>query len=417
MVRYVLLMCSVLTASAATFTLEKLSPPTPGCGNTCALTLTTSGPPPPTSTLTSTANWPVRVLEKQGDAFVPIPFMVTSIAAISSGIGAEQTVIFSFPETILAGRNPRLLKWSIVYLGSGDFQTASYTPPKGSTPANPHPTTFRAPAKNRDEADLYLAGSALFGQGTKPLYMIDAKITLAPPLHWHGVRGGVTADVQTNPGSEPPNDRSEVDPDAIKAAATLNGLTHSLYWELRPAGGEFARKYPASNFVSAGSIAWWPDAKPVPGGWFVLYPSLGTELGANLNKPDKLFKQPVDFSHYDSIRRIVPGIDTAYYVWGTDDNPKVTFNAGYQARILFADEPFTTLDYYTKDDGTRDRAKFGHMRRNVRHWVTAGATWNLNDYFGLTAQYKYGSQPPLFELVQHQITFGIVVKSKLWPKN
>jgi hypothetical protein len=98
------------------------------------------------------------------------------------------------------------------------------------------------------------------------------------------------------------------------------------------------------------------------------------------------------------------------------DSPKVIINVGSQARMLFADEPFTTLDYYTKADGTRDRAKFVHMRLNVRHWVTSGVTWNINDYFGLTAQYKFGSLPPLFELVEHQVTFGLVMKSQLWTK-
>ena len=407
----------------APFHILSVERPASNCGTECLVSVVTAGTPSTADgrtaeqILSTASSWQLRALGKKGEEMIPIA--ITGAKAVATGIGTSLAVELRFAKAQLGGEDPQTLKWSVLYLGSGDFQIASREPeeratqtPSSSTPAK---KIFGA-AESREKADLYFSGNVLAGVGTKPIYTLDAKVNIAPPLHWHGVRAGVTGEIQSNANSEPPNDKSEIDPDSIRAYATVNGLWKNFYWDIRPAGGEFSRKYPASSFVPAGNFAWWLNPVKVPGGTLVIYPSIGTELGMNLNRPAALFKLPVDLSHYDSIRRLVPGIDAAYRVWGTKDKPTLTFAGTYQARVLFADEPFTTLQYYTTASGARQREKVAQLRTNTRHWVEGTATWNLNEFVGLTAQYKYGSLPPLFELTRQQITFGLVFKSTLWPR-
>jgi hypothetical protein len=424
MMRALLLLCLVAAlSSAASFKVETVDLKASNCVSDCALSIVTAGTPGTADGRTaeqilgSAASWQVRAFRKKGEEMIPIA--ITGAKAIPTGIGASLAVELSFARSQLGGEDPRSLKWSVLYLGSGDFQIAqgpSKTP--ASLPGLPQPAKeVFGEAESRDKADLYLSGNVLAGVGTKPIYTLDAKVNIAPPLHWHGVRAGVYGEIQSNANSEPPNDKSEVDPDSIRAYATVNGLFgKSLYWDIRPAGGEFSRKYPASSFVSAANFAWWFDPTPVKGGWLTFYPSLGTELGMNLNKPATLFSQPSQLARFDAIRRLVPGMNATYRLWGKKDSPALTFTGTYQARVLFADEPFTTLEYYTTTTGTRQREKVARLRGNTRHWVEGTATWNINEYFGVMAQYKYGSLPPLFQLIQQQVTFGLVFKSTLWPR-
>jgi hypothetical protein len=51
------------------------------------------------------------------------------------------------------------------------------------------------------------------------------------------------------------------------------------------------------------------------------------------------------------------------------------------------------------------------VRRNVRHEIEVAANWNLGRYAGVQVQYKYGTLPPLFQLVDHQVTVGITLKA------
>lgn len=413
--RTLLLFISAAIASpAATFKLLEVNPPNAHCGQKCAINILTSGAPNAadgTAILSDKSSWQVRVFRANGDA---IPFSITRAEASSSGIGSSLFVDLSFDEAQLAGADPRTLRWSVLYQGAGDFQLKSQDPQPSIAPSAT--TKVLAAAPSRDKADIYFAGSVLAGVGTKPIYTLDAKVNLAPPIHWHDVRAGVFGEIQSNPSSSPPNDKSQIDPDSIRAAATINGLWKGLFWDIRPAGGEFSRKYNASNFVSSANLAWWTQSKQVPGGWFVVYPSFAVEAGVNLSKPAVIFTHPADLSRYNDIARAVPGINATYFVWGKKDKPRFTITGAYQARLLFTDEPFTQLQYYTASDGTRQRGKFVTMRDNTRHWVNGSATWALNDYFGFTAEYKYGSLPPLFELTQHQVTFGLVYKAALWPK-
>src|SRR5436309_2320767 len=112
------------------------------------------------------------------------------------------------------------------------------------------------PAKDRNDADVYVSGSFLAGQGTKPLYTADIKLNLLRPLPRRLTKWGLNAEMLTNTGTEIPVSRTEADPDSIKGSLTftgvrpLNGVFNGLFWALKPAGGEFTRKHPLSNFTT-----------------------------------------------------------------------------------------------------------------------------------------------------------------------
>ena len=257
------------------------------------------------------------MFEKSGDSLQEIPFGFSAIRTEPSSIAGETFVYFKFSRTQLKGKDPSTLKWSLLFIGPGDFQTIqSPDAPSGGTAAGTT-TSLKdifSPAKTRDDADLYISGSILAVKAQSP-YICSMRSSTSRTCQSNRYSSGVYGEIQSNTSATPPNDRSSIDRDSITAAATINQLHNSFYWELKPAGGEFSRKYPESNFVSSGTIAWWPKATPVPGGW--LTSAVYRLRGGNESQQAYGFvQQPADLSHYNAITRIVPTIPITYYVWG-----------------------------------------------------------------------------------------------------
>jgi len=88
-------------------------------------------------------------------------------------------------------------------------------------------------------------------------------------------------------------------------------------------------------------------------------------------------------------------------------------SASWLARVPFTDEPFTTAAYLPDPtDATMiTRQEVVSLRRNTRHYVQVDAAWNVTKLFGVQAEYKYGSLPPMFELVSHQVSVGLLFKA------
>jgi hypothetical protein len=57
------------------------------------------------------------------------------------------------------------------------------------------------------------------------------------------------------------------------------------------------------------------------------------------------------------------------------------------------------------------RALVTSVRRNIRELAEAELDWNLLKYTSLSIKYKYGAEPPLFPLVDHQMMVGVTVKA------
>ena len=300
-------------------------------------------------------------------------------------------------------------------LGTLDAQkvdwTATFNNVLQATAAAPS-RSFLSSADTKDDSDIYLFGSFLAGYSTKPLYTIDAKVNWVPEIKTTGNMFGVEATLSTNSDSSPPVDRSRIDPDSITAALALRHRIHQLSLDINPLEGQFSRKYPASDLITAGTIKWVSHPVYDHGQAVVFYPFIGYELGKNLNKPSILFKQPVNLSPYDNITRALFGAHAAFLLFKksvTADSPyRLAIQADYTTRVLFTPEPFVTSGY-----SGSDHTSIVSVRANARHYVECGIAYNASDLFGIEAKYKFGSLPPLFEFVEHQVVIGITFKAKL----
>jgi hypothetical protein len=280
----------------------------------------------------------------------------------------------------------------------------------------PNDNRFLRPVKASETATLSLTGSFAAGGGSKPVYAIKEIGNFGAPekYRFHTLLPLFTSEIDINQsvkaGSEPAGYRSRVDPDAISVGGALwrvkrwnHGPVFDFTSHLQLADFEFSRKDPASSYVGGfGSVV---VMKPLQNknGSVVLNTDiyLGLEAGHNLKKPTALDGVPVDLSHYSTILRGVPGADVNFSVESADWTT-VVFSVGavYRVRLPAFDEPFIT-DYH--------RQKAVGLNTKARNWVDVTATYNPFHwrYFSFQTEYKYGSLPPIFSLVDHSVTVGI----------
>lgn len=60
-----------------------------------------------------------------------------------------------------------------------------------------------------------------------------------------------------------------------------------------------------------------------------------------------------------------------------------------------------------------DTVKTTTLGKNARHEVEATANLNLTKLLSFSVKYRFGSLPPLFQFVDHQVTFGLTFKGTL----
>jgi hypothetical protein len=429
--KYLLILALSLVATARAqdneFSLRQVISATPTQTGTIMLLVSTKGDAP--SSIIGQNNWTVQMTEGGGqkrsitakadtaefDRFDPKTKRGTNVVTL-------KVADTKFTGLILDGAS-----WNVLFSDGKYLLTAS--------PAKKAESGLKA-AKARDDADLYGALSFLTGVGTSPIWMVDVKAGYADSIqHFlhpksglntkhkalNDISTGIFADVQTNTDTKTPTDRTEIDPDSIRtfwkffSTRRIGHRLYSMYWELQPAAGEFNRSNPSSNFVGGGKLQFVTlpfDKLPMD-----FNPQIGMEIGENLNSPSVLFKRKVDLSGYDSIRRLVGGADADFYVFrrkikDPDDPYLVTISGSYVARVLFAPEPFTVSTLVPDSTGKPSRQKVVSMRENTRHNVRADINWNVTKVLGIQLGYKYGSLPPLFELINHQVTIGFVFKAK-----
>jgi hypothetical protein len=346
--------------------------------------------------------WTVSVRPSAGSPDIPLP--VLDVTAHFSATRSNYVAVF-VDTSALVPRDPRHYGWTVTFpLSTGPLRLT--VPPPN--------TSFFAPARNKDDANLYFFGSYLAGEATKPIYSIDAKIGYVPEIHASGISLGIEAAATVNSGSQPPSNRTRVDPDSITADIALRTIRGNFLINAYPARGEFSRKNAESNFVPSAMVQYAP--KPLfqsPRHAFVLYETAGIEAGTNLNKPASVFKQPVNFSGYDKILRGVIGGYAAYYILkksgATAGDPYAAqVSLTYIGRILATDEP-----YVTSQTVRGAQVPLILLDDKMRHHIDGVILWNVSDFVGIQVKYTYGALPPLFQACAHQVTFGITFKAKL----
>jgi hypothetical protein len=293
--------------------------------------------------------------------------------------------------------------WRVTYLGGLNLSVSLK-----SKEEDPYKT-----AKSKEAAFFYLFGSILVGPSTKPIHVFDLKY--APAFDWkRGWFVGGKLEASSNTTKEPPVNKVTIDPDSIKAALTftkntapLSRAVHGLTYTLSPAAGEFARKDFTSTYVAAAQLQvnFVPIAKA-----FTVYPRAGYEAGHVITRPKKIADQPVVLTDWSAISRAVFGVAAEWTFFKPelveDDWYHVTVGATYNARVLFAPEP-------SVEPGMVDGklTPVTTVEKGTRHLAEASLDWNVMKFTAVSLKYKYGAQPPLFKLVDHQWVFGITIKA------
>lgn len=408
----------LLTATALyaeDFTIKALIVPP----SAAELFVSTSGTPPSASALEDASHWMITAkapAEDKGSKPGQAPVKATAAVDVQlvgkpqwSPSTSKVTLKYA-PPPGLNGADPHTWTWKVGYTGPSGPLAATSTPRPAGTSSK-----FLSAAKDKSSSDIYLLGTFLSGEGTKPLYTLDSKIGWVPELGTSGFSLGVEGTVTINSTAKPPVNRTQTDPDSITADLTVRYKKSDLLFFAYPLKGEFARKYPASSFVPAFTVQWAPVKNISSRQAIAFYPSVGIEAGTNLNKPSKISSQPVDLSNYNTIFRGVLGAFAAYYVEAKkpdSGNPYVfEITCTFVDRVLAAAEPFITTSILNG----KSLAKV-ILGTNPREYIETAVTWNITPLLGLTVKDTWGSLPPMFAFTGQQVTVGLTFKAKLFSK-
>jgi hypothetical protein len=390
-------LASPSTAQTPTpFALKNVIAPTDTISDSLTVYVSTSGTPLPAAELTTQSNWHVAIVD----------YAASRPIAIDRADWDPATKVISllFRRDSIKAVDLRSVGWQVAFTGSQLLAASADAPSKGR---------FK-PAKGKDDAALYLLSSFLAGRSTKPSYVIDAKADYKDELGTSGWFWHFMGSATTNTSAQPPVGGVRIDPDSMSTAFVLtksrNVNTHGLYgltFSISPATAEFTRKDRVADFVTSGTVTLVFNTICDS---LAVSPSVGYEIGRALLKPDTIAGQSVDLSTWNMIGRGVAGGVVELYFFKAnatkDDWYYVAFDVSYAARFPVAAEPFV-------DAGTVNgrRAAVTTVRKNTRQEVEASAHLNLTKYAGVQVQYRYGALPPLFQLVDHQVTIGITLKA------
>jgi hypothetical protein len=363
---------------------------------TVEVEVSTSGTPLPAADLVKGDRW--RLVYDTGDTTYAV-----HLAKAARWDATTKIATLVFPASEIAGLDVATLGWQAAYIGDAIF-VATAAPPDSAA-------AFDA-AKGKDDAALYLFGSWLAGRSTKPIYVIDAKVDLAHEWFRHGKTLGFLhygGTFSTNTDATPPADKVRIDPDSITLFASVTrtvpvarrGL-YGLKVEA-PIAGEFTRADAVADWVVSPRATFVLD--PVRNR-FALDPFVSLEAGHAITKPKTIHDQPADLAGWNGIIRFVGGAVAEFYVFKAnatkDDWYRFTIDASYVVRVPLLPEPFV-------EEGivNGQRGAVVTVGTNARHEAQLAANWNISKYAGLALKYKYGALPPLFQLVDHQVTVGV----------
>ncbi len=126
--------------------------------------------------------------------------------------------------------------------------------------------------------------------------------------------------------------------------------------------------------------------------------SLGTEFGSAVSR-SVLNKNPKGgFS--DNPLRAVAGADVYFDLPKVGSQPLLTVDGHYTVRSLFHPEPYS-------QEGVNGGNQF--YATKARHFIAVNLARAIAKGANLTVQYKFGSLPPSFTFVDHQVTIGLEI--------
>lgn len=251
-----------------------------------------------------------------------------------------------------------------------------------------------APAKGSSDADLYLNGAVSAGAGTRPNYTVQAKAGYLFDLGKDGKYGTL------GPASELALDTNvSSDPDHLKMAVAYDRLfpmASSTAWIFHSnfIGGEFDKKGTTKNLVSDLSMKLVVPSLRLDTHTFATADFLiGFEGGKNYVVPKG--------GSLGSFDRKVLGVNAYYLLLHPGPLDRVSLTGSYVVRLPSTKEPLVPA-------GATDPV----FTTRPRHHVEVDANFMFSKAFGITAQYTWGSLPPLFSFVDHKVLIGLTLQLK-----
>ena len=417
---FIFLVCCASTVQAQTeFKLSSTVVPEDGLPVT--LDVNYKGPAPPKdSPYLVKGNWKVR--------WGPVadgPAKAVSVDTVAVD-AYSQNIVLRVSGAIPDVSDVRGMYWTVLF---DPMESVPLLPQIAASSPNPH--VQKPPKKNCDSddpngrpnfcppgdtdvPDLKLTGSFLAAGGSKPILaaQLKADLIFSSRIQKFRFYPGITADVEINQNTQPPNNRTRFDPDSITAGLSWtsiipfdNSLIYGTEIQLQLPKGEFNRTDPSSNIIAGATTK--IVFKPLLSKSFygTLYPVLGFEAGRNLNRPSAIDKVLVDLTQYRGIFRGLLGADAAVGFASADRKSDIfSITASYRVRLPAIDEPFVkTVHQVTTVD----------LTTRARHWVEVNVNsspWNWK-YLALNAKYQYGDLPPLFSFVDHKFSIGFTLQA------
>jgi hypothetical protein len=248
------------------------------------------------------------------------------------------------------------------------------------------------PANNKDQADIYFSGKAIGAKGSKPAYSFESKLGYFKNLGRRtalGLQGIMDADQESN-----------ADPDRIKAVGAFEwrnvyapASSILMHFDM---GGEFDRKNKNRNLISTVEALWvlppvrLSDTNPIHGAITLL---AGLEAGNNFKNSLKPNGIGAFFRGKFVANAYLVAIQTPLF-------NAVNISGEWQLRLPSEAEIFSE-----KVKGLNNPVL--SLTKKARHYVGVDTDFMFNKAFGFTVQYRWGSLPPAFNMVDHKFTGGI----------
>jgi hypothetical protein len=255
---------------------------------------------------------------------------------------------------------------------------------------------------DRDESNVYISGELTRASGTD--FNVTADVKIEEPikhLDFWGTSHELAPIFDTIVSSDP-----KADPDKLKFGGSLDsqvmgtsGKIQGIFWKNE---GAFEAERDFDNV----NLVWGSRFTLAPQPWqdrraekvlFYVRPFVGTELGKNL-------KSPIPEADGGTLARLVAGssLNLSFPFKKFDKDGAFSLAATYERRWPLKRE----VSFEENDDGTLKAVTFG---TNPRDWVDAKFIFTVNKFFGPFIGYQYGSQPPSFKLVDHQMKIGFLI--------
>jgi len=310
-----------------------------------------------------------------------------------------------------------LVQLDLATMVADDFSRIDVTFTKAKGGSLPHfsiekatsPTNrWVAPAKSKDDSNLYISGTFAPAGGSSPSYTIDSKGSYILHSFAKGAYTiSATGDINTDK-------KKTADPDSFHWAIPVQYISTSNWTAQFPTiGMELDKKGNTINLVSAPGFTYGlghdfvtPDAKNK--GANRVFASIGLDLtggvefGGNLKNDYAVVNKTIGGQGW--FFRGTPSASAYVIIPNVFHLSKISITSSYIARIPTRDEVFIETRHTSKP--------FPELTDRTRNYVQTAINFMVTDYFGFQIKHQYGSLPPAFSFVQNSGSIGLVFALK-----